>query len=78
MLGISILDFIPSVVWTFTNFFIPPDSGALLAQGNQNTCDAQGFLIQFSNSAGILYMCSLQIQYLLVIKYGVSYFLVEY
>lgn len=48
---------------------MPSKSGAMYATGNQKTCDAQGFVVQFS-SAGILYMCSLQFQYLLVIKYG--------
>lgn len=69
ILGISIIDFNTSIVWIFTNLFMPPESGALFATGNQATCDAQGFVVQFS-TAGILYMCSLQMQYLLVIKYG--------
>mmetsp|Transcript_38139 Transcript_38139/g.79956 ORF Transcript_38139/g.79956 Transcript_38139/m.79956 type:complete len:414 (-) Transcript_38139:293-1534(-) len=69
MLGISVIDFQTSIVWIFTSFFMPSESEALLATGNQKTCDAQGFVVQFS-VAGVLYMCSLQFQYLLVIKYG--------
>ena len=69
ILGISIIDFQTSVIWIFTSLFMPADSGALLATGNQATCDAQGFIVQFS-IAGTLYMAALQLQYLLVIKYG--------
>ena len=68
VLGISLVDFQTSVVWIFTPLFMPSDSGALFASGNQRTCDAQGFVVQFSTS-GFLYMCALQLQYLLVIKY---------
>lgn len=69
ILGISVVDCITSIVWFFTNLFVPPDSGVLWAIGNEQTCEAQGFIVQFS-IAGILYMCCLQLQYLLTIKYG--------
>lgn len=68
ILGISIIDFQTSVVWILTSISMPSESGAVLATGNQSTCDAQGFVVQFS-TAGILYMCALQLQYLLVVKY---------
>lgn len=71
MLGISIVDFQTSIVWIFTSFFMPADSDILLASGNERTCDAQGFIVQFS-VAGILYMCSLQLQYSLTINHGWS------
>lgn len=48
---------------------MPADSGYPFALGNRASCDAQGFIVQFS-SAGFLYMCALQFMYLLVIKYG--------
>eukprot|EP00581_Thalassiosira_minuscula_P018316 CAMPEP_0183722098 /NCGR_PEP_ID=MMETSP0737-20130205/14161_1 /TAXON_ID=385413 /ORGANISM="Thalassiosira miniscula, Strain CCMP1093" /LENGTH=107 /DNA_ID=CAMNT_0025952199 /DNA_START=359 /DNA_END=679 /DNA_ORIENTATION=+ len=59
LLAISLIDFQTSILWIFTNFFVPEDSGMLFASGNQSTCDAQGFIVQFS-TAGILYMCALQ------------------
>mmetsp|Transcript_8748 Transcript_8748/g.15892 ORF Transcript_8748/g.15892 Transcript_8748/m.15892 type:complete len:452 (-) Transcript_8748:220-1575(-) len=68
ILGISIIDFQTSIVWMLTSFSMPSESGAVLATGNQSTCNAQGFVVQFS-TAGILYMCALQLQYLLVVKY---------
>ena len=70
VLGISVANFAVSIVWIFTNFFMPPESGALYAMGNKATCEAQGFLVQFFLPVGIFYMCALQLRYLLVIKYG--------
>jgi len=69
VLGISVFDFNTSVMWLFSNFFMPPGS-ALGAVGNQATCDAQGFIIQFSCTSGMFYMCSLQLMYLWAITYG--------
>jgi len=65
LLAISICDFLSSAAWIFTDFFMPP-------KGNQQSCDAQGFLIQFVNSSNMMLMVSLQVQYILVIKYGWS------
>ena len=69
ILCISICDFFASVVWLFTNFFMPPGT-ALFALGNEASCEAQGFFVQFILPTGFIYMCGLQLQYLLVIKYG--------
>ena len=49
---------------------MPPGRGWPGASGNENTCNAQGFIIQFKKSAMVLYMVALQVQYLLTIKYG--------
>lgn len=48
---------------------MPAFSGYPWAVGNFASCDAQGFIVQYS-SAGFLYMCALQFMYVLVIKYG--------
>ena len=60
MLAVSAIDIITSVIWIFTQFFVSPGFDVMNATGNQATCDAQGFIAQFS-SAGFLYMVSLQI-----------------
>jgi hypothetical protein len=69
ILCISIIDFQTSLVWVFTPLFMPAFSGYPWAVGNFASCDAQGFIVQYS-SAGFLYMCALQFMYVLVIKYG--------
>lgn len=69
VLGISVSDFFSSTVWVLTPLFIPPESGMIWATGNLTTCNVQGFLITFFVAAGVLYLCVLQLQYLLVIKY---------
>jgi len=51
---------------------MPADSGALGAIGNQTTCNIQGFIVTLFNASAVLYMCALQLQYLLTIKYGWS------
>jgi len=51
---------------------MPADSGALGAIGNQRTCNIQGFIVTLFNASAVLYMCALQLQYLLTIKYGWS------
>lgn len=53
----------------FTPLFMPAYSGYPAAVGNRASCNAQGFIVQFS-TAGFLYMCALQLMYLLIIKYG--------
>ena len=72
ILGISIIDFNTSVYWLFTSLFVPPldmDLLVLNASGSQATCNAQVFTNQF-NVTGVLYMLSLQVQYMLVIMHG--------
>ncbi|KAL7535193.1 hypothetical protein ACHAWF_005082 [Thalassiosira exigua] len=70
MLGLSISDFCTSTIWILTPLFMPSDSGAAWAVGNQTTCNVQGFIVTLFNASAILYMCALQLQYLLTIKYG--------
>ncbi|KAL7542071.1 hypothetical protein ACHAXR_011737 [Thalassiosira sp. AJA248-18] len=70
VLGLSISDVSTSLVWIFTPLFMPSESGAVWAIGNQTTCNIQGFIVTLFNASAILYMCALQLQYLLTIKYG--------
>ncbi len=65
LLAISFCDFVSSAAWIFTDLLMPP-------RGNQQSCDAQGFMLQFGNSSNMMLMVSLQVQYILVIKYGWS------
>lgn len=65
LLGISCSDFITSVTWIFSDLLMPPI-------GNIQSCNAQGFLVQFGVSSGMIYMVALQLQYVLAIKYGWS------
>ncbi len=70
ILGLSISDLVMSITWILTPLFMPADSGAVWAVGNQASCTFQGFIVTTFVAAGILYMCSLQTQYLLSIRYG--------
>lgn len=70
VLGLSISDVSTSLVWIFTPLLMPSESGAVWAIGNQTTCNIQGFIVTLFNASAILYMCALQLQYLLTIKYG--------
>ena len=71
ILGLSISDLCTSIIWILTPLFMPVDSGAVGAIGNQTTCNIQGFIVTL-NASAVLYMCALQLQYLLTIKYGWS------
>jgi len=69
----SFIDVIVSSAWFFTNLFVPSsiDGEVInypLALGNDASCHAQGFIVQFSISS-ILYNASLSYYYLLV-KYN--------
>lgn len=70
ILGLSISDFSTSIIWILTPLFMPSESGAVWAVGNKTTCNIQGFIVTLFITSGILYMCALQLQYLLTIKYG--------
>ena len=72
VLGLSVSDLCTSIIWILTPLFMPADSGALGAIGNQTTCNIQGFIVTLFNASAVLYMCALQLQYLLTIKYGWS------
>jgi len=66
----STIDLITSISWFSTNFFMPKNYGPYF-YGNEWTCAAQGFIVQFSIS-GILYNSILSFYYLLVVKYSWS------
>lgn len=72
ILGLSVSDLCTSVIWILTPLFMPADSGMLGAVGNLTTCNIQGFIVTMFNASAILYMCALQLQYLLTIKYSWS------
>jgi len=69
ILCISICDFLASIVWLFNNLFMPPGT-VLFSSGNKASCEAQGFFVQLFLPASFIYMCALQLQYLLVIRYA--------
>ena len=72
LFSISLCNFFVSFQWIFTALFVPPQSGWERSFGNENTCEAQGFIIQITNGSNIWYIVALQLQYLLTIKYGWS------
>lgn len=68
--AMSFIDLLVSIVWVFTNFFMPKDNTKYpWAFGNEASCKAQGFIVQFSISS-VLYNACLSVYYLLVVKYG--------
>lgn len=72
ILGISISDFVTSIVWMLTPALMRPtgEGDSWLRSGNQQTCSFQGFMITLFVAAGVLYQGSIQLQYLLAINYG--------
>mmetsp|Transcript_28163 Transcript_28163/g.61883 ORF Transcript_28163/g.61883 Transcript_28163/m.61883 type:complete len:380 (+) Transcript_28163:81-1220(+) len=69
VLGMSIIDATIAVAWILNNLFIPEWSDQLWPLGNEQTCSAQGFVIQFTISA-VLYNATLSVYYLLVVKFN--------
>ncbi len=69
ILGTSIANLLPSVILLFQDLFYPGDIGTLPVNTTP-ACTAGGFLIQFGSVIGFIYAASLQVQYVLVIKYG--------
>ena len=71
MLGSTIASLISSIVYMFNDLFFP---GQLLIPSSGTTttkpCTASAFLLQLGSSIGVIYHASLQLQYVLVIKYG--------
>jgi len=70
--AMSCFDFMVSIVWFFTIFFIPSDfedKGFPLALGNDASCSVQGFFIQLS-TASFIYNISLSFYYICIIKYN--------
>ena len=71
LLGLSVSDLCTSFIWILTPLLMPSGTwGSPWAVGNQTTCNLQGFIVTLFNASAILYMCALQTQYLLTIKYG--------
>lgn len=75
ILGISVSEFLLSIVWMLNPLLMAPMSDdlevdAYWARGNQQTCSSQGFMVTLGANVRVFYQASLQIQYLLVIKYG--------
>ena len=58
ILGLSLSDLCTSLGWIFTPLFMPSNSGAIWAIGNQTTCNIQGFIVTLFNASAIIYMCA--------------------
>ena len=69
ILGTSIAQLLPSVILLFQDLFYPGEIGTLPLITTP-ACTAGGFLIQFGSVIGVIYAASMQVQYVLVIKYG--------
>ena len=72
VLGISICDIVSSMAWFFTPLFMYSSIDRVWVHGSQASCSFQGFVLTLFVSSAVLYQCSLQVQYLLGIKYGWS------
>ncbi|KAL7546533.1 hypothetical protein ACHAWF_009868 [Thalassiosira exigua] len=72
VLGMVTSDFIATLVVLLGNLFVPAssDTDLFLPVGNFASCQAQGFLIQLGSLSGIVYAASLQLQYLLTIRFA--------
>lgn len=70
ILLISVCDIVLGICWIFNPLLMYNSGVPYWARGNQVTCSVQGFMIQLSILTGALYQASLQLQYLLGIKYG--------
>ena len=69
MLGVSFCDIISSIAIAPSSLLSPIESGLYGARGNDNTCKAQAFLIQFGLTS-IYYSMCLSVYFLLVIVKG--------
>ena len=70
VMGLSVGDLGSSINWLLSPLLMPANSGYMWAIGNQATCSVQGFFSTLFVLSAVLYMCSLQLMYLLAIKYG--------
>jgi hypothetical protein len=70
VMGLSVSDLGSSMNWLLSPLLMPANSGYMWAIGNQATCSMQGFFSTLFVLSAVLYMCSLQLMYLLAIKYG--------
>ncbi|KAL9183353.1 hypothetical protein ACHAXT_005140 [Thalassiosira profunda] len=72
LLGLSIADILFSLSLAHFNFPAPTDVDYYVwnAQGNEASCSASGFLTMLGAGSGLTYIVSLNVYYLLVIRYG--------
>lgn len=70
--GISVCDLLSSLAWLFSPLLMHSGDGDYWVHGNQASCSFQGFVLTLFVYTAVFYQCSLQLQYLLVIKYGWS------
>ena len=54
VLGMSLIDISNSITFGLSTWPIPKNSGAVWSIGNDSSCEAQGFFVQFGISAGTL------------------------
>ncbi len=68
--AMSCIDVLVSSVWFFTNLFIPSFVEEFQwTTGNEASCTAQGFIVQFSISS-VIYNAALSYYYVLIIKFN--------
>ncbi len=68
--AMSFIDVLVSSVWFFTNLFIPSFVEEFQwTTGNEASCTAQGFIVQFSISS-VIYNAALSYYYVLIIKHN--------
>jgi len=71
--GLSVMDIIQSLAMTLGPFSLPADlDGVLWSMGNTTTCDIQGFALHIGFAGVPMYMLSLTIYYLYVIKFSMK------
>jgi len=73
ILGLSSCDIVASVTYAIGPFFLPTESSLRIwSFGSLQTCQALGFVNQFSCVAAIWYNCLLSFYYLLTVRFGVK------
>jgi hypothetical protein len=69
--GMSVCDILSSSAWFLTSWPVPEDVfWTVWNVGNDKTCTAQGFFIQWGGIGTVTYNACLALYYLLVIRYG--------
>ncbi|KAL9188595.1 hypothetical protein ACHAXT_006973 [Thalassiosira profunda] len=71
LLGMSIADILFSLGLATFNAVIPSDEEYVIwnAKGNVHSCNFDGFIIYLGACGGLIYSCSLNVYYLLVVKH---------
>mmetsp|Transcript_128 Transcript_128/g.208 ORF Transcript_128/g.208 Transcript_128/m.208 type:complete len:364 (+) Transcript_128:65-1156(+) len=73
LLGLSFADLITAIAYFLTTWPIPKDniySDYIWGEvGNQTTCNIQGFMLQMGVFSSIMYTCSINLHFLLSIRY---------